>query len=170
MNNFKEISCSELKNNPFTLIGKDWMLVTAGDENAYNTMTASWGGVGFMWNKDVAFTFIRPQRYTLEFVESNDYYTLSFFGEEYRKALSFCGSKSGRDYDKAKETGLTPLFDENAPYFEQAKLVLICKKLYKQDFEGNCFIEKELDEKNYQNKDYHQMFISEIVKVLVKND
>ena len=168
MKGFQEISCSQLKDNPCTLIGKDWMLVTAGTEEKYNTMTASWGGVGFLWNKNVAFTFIRPQRYTLEFVDQNEYYTLSFYGEEMRKALSFCGSKSGRDYDKARETGLVPVFDEKAPYFEQARLVLVCRKLYKQDFSPACFIDQSLDS-NYKDKDYHKMFIGEIVKVLVKN-
>ena len=168
MKGFQEISCSQLKDNPFTLIGKDWMLVTAGTEEKYHTMTASWGGVGFLWNKNVAFTFIRPQRYTLEFVDQNEYYTLSFYGEEMRKALSFCGSKSGRDYDKARETGLVPVFDEKAPYFEQARLVLVCRKLYKQDFSPACFIDQPLDS-TYKDKDYHKMFIGEIVKVLVKN-
>ena len=129
MFNFKEISPNEIRDNPFKLIGKDWMLVTAGDKSKFNTMTASWGGVGILWNKPVAFTFIRPQRYTFEFTEQGEYYTLSFFDEEYRKALNFCGTKSGRDYDKVKETGLTPVFSEDAPYFGEAKLVLVCKKL-----------------------------------------
>ena len=124
-NNMKEISPYELNDNIFKTIGKDWTLVTAGTEDKYNTMTASWGSVGIMWNKPVAFTFIRPQRYTYEFIENNEYYTLSVYGEEYRKALTLCGTKSGRDIDKAKETGLTPVFKEKAPYFEQARLVLV---------------------------------------------
>lgn len=169
MSNFTEIDCKSISENPFKLIGKDWMLVTAGSKEKYNTMTASWGGVGVLWNKNVAYTFIRPQRYTLEFMDENEYYTLSFYNEDMRKALTFCGTKSGRDYDKAKETGLTPVFDEEAPYFEQAKLVLVCKKLYKQDFSPECFIEKELDNANYKDKDYHKMFIGEIVKVLVRD-
>ncbi len=167
MKNFKEINCNEIKESAFDLISKDWMLITAGNEEKHNTMTASWGGLGFMWNKNVAFTFVRPQRYTLEFIDKNDYFTLSFFNDDMRDALKFCGTKSGKDFDKDKETGLIPVFDENAPYYEQAKLVLVCKKLYKQDFNSDSFIEKELDEKNYPNKDYHKMFVSEIVKVLV---
>ena len=97
-------------------------------------MTVSWGSVGIMWNKPVAFTFIRPQRYTFGFLEKNGMFTMSFFDEEYRKALQICGTKSGRDIDKVAATGLTPAFTEDGvPYFEEAKLVLICKKLYAQD-------------------------------------
>ena len=97
---FREISVEQLKDNPFTLINKDWMLITAGDAEKHNTMTASWGGVGELWGKYVSTIYIRPQRYTLEFVEREEYYSLCFFGPEYRQALSLCGSKSGRDVDK----------------------------------------------------------------------
>lgn len=165
---FKKINASEINENSFKLIGKDWMLVTAGNSNKLNTMTASWGGVGVLWNKNVAFSFIRPQRYTLKFMEENDYYTLSFFSDEYKKALTFCGRNSGRDCDKIKETGLTALFDENAPYFDEAKLVLVCKKLYVQDMTMECFVDKSLINNNYPDKDYHKVFIGEIVKVLSK--
>lgn len=167
MNSFKEINANEITENPFKLIGKDWMLVTAGDESKFNTMTASWGGVGILWNKPVAFTFIRPQRYTFEFIEKGEYYTLSFFDEEYRKALNFCGTKSGRDYDKVKETGLTPVFSESAPYFGEAKLVLVCKKLYNQFLTEEGLNDKSLIS-NYENNDWHKMYVGEIVKVFVK--
>ena len=103
---FREISVEELKDNPFTLINKDWMLITAGNEQSHNTMTASWGGVGELWGKYVSTIYVRPQRYTLEFVEREDYYSLCFFGPEYRQALSLCGSKSGRDVDKDTEAFL----------------------------------------------------------------
>ena len=164
---FREISVEELKDNPFTLINKDWMLITAGNQDKHNTMTASWGGVGELWGKYVSTIYIRPQRYTLEFVEREDFYSLCFFGPEYRQALSLCGSKSGRDVDKDKETGLTPRFDQAAPYYEQARLVFICRKLYKQGMTEEAFLDKSLLEKWYDN-DLHRMFIGEIVKVLVK--
>lgn len=167
MNKFKEIQPNELTNNPFTLIGKDWMLVTAGNENKFNTMTASWGGVGILWSKPVAFTFVRPQRYTYEFTEQEEFYTLSFYEEAYRSALALCGSKSGRDIDKVKETGLTPMFDESAPYFAEAKIVLVCRKLYQQFLNEESCVDKSLAS-NYENNDYHKMYVSEIVKVLVK--
>lgn len=165
---FKEITPSEIKENPFDLIGRDWALVTSGSKDKFNTMTISWGGTGIMWGKPVAFTFIRPQRYTFEFMENNDYYTMSFFDEKYREALRFCGSKSGRDYDKVKETGLTPAFTEDGvPYFEEAKLVLVCKKMYAQFLNEESVTDVDSVKKWY-NDDYHKMYISEIVKVLVK--
>ena len=164
----REISAFELNDNIFKTIGKDWTLVTAGNEEKYNTMTASWGSLGIMWNKPVAFTFIRPQRYTYEFIENNEYFTLSVYGEEYRKALTLCGTKSGRDTDKAKETGLKPVFDEKAPYFEQARLVLVCRKMYAQDLNEDSIIDESI-KGNYKDNDYHRMYVSEIVKVLVND-
>ena len=164
---FREISVEELKDNPFTLINKDWMLITAGNREKHNTMTASWGGVGELWGRYVSTIYIRPQRYTLEFVEREDYYSLCFFGPDCRQALNLCGSKSGREIDKDAATGLTPCFDEAAPYYEQARLVFLCRKLYRQDLEEGCFLDKGLLEKWYDN-DLHRMCIGEIVKVLEK--
>ena len=167
MAEFKELAPSQITDNVFELIGKDWALVTAGDSESFNTMTISWGGMGIMWNKPVTFTFIRPQRHTFGFLENNGYFSLSFFDESYRKALSFCGSHSGRDVDKVKETGLTPAFTEDGvPYFEEARLVLVCKKLYGQ-FLGEESVVEEAVKGNYNN-DYHKMYVSEIVKALCK--
>ena len=167
---FKEITPKEITNNPFELIGDDWALVTSGSKDKFNTMTVSWGGVGIMWGKPVAFTFIRPQRYTFEFTENNDYYTMSFFDESYRDALKFCGSKSGRDVDKVKECNLTPVFDEKAPYFNEAQIVLVCKKAAKSRFNPDEFLDGEIDEKWYPQNDYHFIYYAEIEKVLVKDD
>lgn len=165
---FKKISAEELAENPFKLIGTDWALVTSGSKESFNTMTVSWGGVGIMWGKPSAFTFIRPQRYTFDFMEKNEYYTMSFFDEKYRKALQFCGSKSGRDYDKVKETGLTPAFTEDGvPYFEEAKLVLVCKKAYSQFLTEDSFEDKANVSKWYGQKDFHKMYISEIQSIFV---
>lgn len=162
----EKIRPEDLTLNPFTLIGKEWMLISAGTEQKYNMMTASWGGLGVFWGKNVSHAYIRPQRYTLEFVDSQEYYALNFFAEEHKKALSYCGANSGRDVDKAKETGLTPAFDAKAPYFKEAKLVLICKKLHKQTLNPAGFIDPALDEKWYPEKDYHELFVGEIVEVL----
>ena len=164
---FREISVEQLKDNPFTLINKEWLRITAGGAETRLTMSASWGGVGELWGKYVSTIYIRPQRYTLEFVEWEEYYSLCFFGPEYRQALSLCGSKSGRDVDKDAVTGLTPCFDQAAPYYEQARLVFLCRKLYRQDMEESAFLDKGLLEKWYDN-DLHRMFIGEIVKVLEK--
>ena len=169
MSNFKEIEINSFNENIFKLIGEKWMLITAGDQNKLNTMTASWGGMGVLWSKNVSFAFIRPQRYTFEFVEKNDYYTLSFYDDKkYRDELSFCGTNSGRDVDKVKEIAFTPVFEE-APYFKEARLVFVCKKIYGQFMLPECFIDKSL-ESNYPNKDYHKVFVGEIVRILVKDE
>ncbi len=163
----REITPNNLEKTAFEMIGKDWMLLTAGDENKYNTMTASWGGLGVLWNKNVVFAFVRPQRFTFEFMNDSDYFSCSFFDESYRNALAYCGKYSGRDVDKAKECNLTPIFSENAPYFEEANTVIVCKKLFIQDMTEDCFIDKTLLS-NYENNDYHRVFVGEIVKVLKK--
>lgn len=166
---FHEKDIASLSFNPFTKISQEWMLITAGSEEKCNTMTASWGGVGILWGKSVSFIFIRPSRYTLEFLEAGDYYSLSFFAPGDRAALNYCGSHSGRDGDKLKPAGLTPVYTENAPYFEEAQTVLICRKLYGQKLEPSAFADSSLDGKNYPQKDYHKLFVGEIVKVLEKD-
>ena len=165
---FEKIDPKALDQNVFSLIGDQWMLITAGTKDQCNTMTASWGGLGVLWGKPVAMVYIRPQRYTLEFVEREDTFTLCFFGEEYRKALALCGSKSGRDMDKVKECGFTVATAEGAPYFEEADLVLVCKKAYWQDMDPTHFLDGEIDSKWYPEKDYHRIFIGEILEVLRK--
>lgn len=164
---FKEVPLKDLNENVFKIIGDDWMLVTAGNKDKFNTMTASWGGFGVLWNKNVTFSFVRPQRYTFEFLEDNDYYTLSFYGNEYKKELGICGRESGRNINKVEKIGFTPIFNDNAPYFNEAKLVIICKKIYSQFINPNCCIDEEIFD-CYQEEDYHKMFFGEIVKVLVK--
>lgn len=165
---FVTLKTEELSENFFDAIGNKWMLVTAGDESKFNTMTASWGGIGVLWGKSVAFTFIRDSRYTMEFVDSEVYYTLSFFGDKMRKELAFCGANSGRDVDKVKATGLVPVFDHSAPYFEQAELVLVCKKLFKQQMTPEGFIDKSLISTYYSTGDWHELFVGEIVAALKK--
>lgn len=166
MKKFQEIDLKLLNENAFKLIGQDWMLITAGNRENLNTMTASWGGLGVLWNKNIAFTFIRPQRYTFEFVEKNDYFSLSFFSTKYRKELTFCGTNSGRDLNKIEKINFIPCFDELAPYFDEAKLTLICRKIYSDFIKPELFIDQTLDA-NYEKKDYHKMYIGEIVKALV---
>ncbi len=161
---FKEIPAQEIVGNPFKMIGTDWMLITAGNKEKLNTMTASWGGAGVLWHKNAVFIFVRPQRYTREFLDANTHFTLTFF-ENRREALRFCGTHSGRDCDKAAETGLTPVFTEKAPYFEQASLVIVCKKMYRQRLNEESVIDSAVVQE-YQNGDYHYMYVGEIEKVL----
>jgi flavin reductase (DIM6/NTAB) family NADH-FMN oxidoreductase RutF len=165
---FTEVMPESLTDNPFTLIGSDWMLVTAGTPDRFNTMTASWGGLGVLWERKVCFIFIRPTRYTYEFIEQAEIFTLSFFGEQHRKALQICGTRSGRDTDKVKEAGLTPVADGGAVAFEQARLVLVCRKLYFQDIGPERFLDPAI-EQLYPQKDYHRMYAGAIERCLVKN-
>lgn len=164
---FNEIKPQKLQGNIFDMIGRQWMLITAGIPGDFNTMTASWGGAGILWGKTVAISFIRPQRYTYQFMEKYNHYTLSFFGEEYREALNICGSRSGRDTDKVKETGLTPVDIGDAVYFDEASVVFICRKLYAQDLTLDNFIDKEIA-RTYSVTDLHRTYIGEIERVLIK--
>ena len=166
----KTMKKTELKTlaseNAFDLIGEGWMLVTAGNKEKFNTMTASWGGIGWLWNKPVAFVFIRPERYTHDFIERGNRLTLSFYKEEYRGILQFCGTKSGRDVDKVKETGLKPVaLESGAMTFEQARLTLDCRKLFKSPMAAANFIDKSILEKWYGNKpggSLHDVYVVEI--------
>lgn len=165
---FQSVDPKSLDQNVFSLIGDQWMLITAGTGEALNTMTASWGGLGVIWGAPAATCYIRPQRYTKEFVDREEYFTLTFFPEEYRKALSLCGSKSGREIDKVKECGFTVKTAScGAPYFEEAELVLVCRKRFAQAMDPSN-IPQEIKEKWYPQKDYHTMYIGEIVEVLKK--
>ena len=165
---FEKIDPKTLKENVFSLIGDQWMLITAGTPEHCNTMTASWGGLGVLWGKNVATIYIRPQRYTYEFVERSDFFTLAFFGREYHKALALCGAKSGREVDKAKACGFTVAAGEGkAPYFEQAELVLVCRKRYAQEMDPQA-IPQDAKDRFYPEKDYHTMYIGEVVEALRK--
>lgn len=166
---FQEIKPEELQKNPFTMVGKEWMLVTAEKDGKVNTMTASWGGVGIMWNKKVAFVVIRPQRYTKEFIDGSETLSLSFLDDSRRKTLSYLGTVSGRNEDKISKSELTVAHDGETPYFTEANTVLICRKLYAQEYQPESFIESAIDATMYPKKDYHTMYIVEIEKILVQN-
>lgn len=155
-----------LKENPFSLIGKDWMLVAAQKpDGTSNMMTASWGGMGVLWHRNVCFIFVRPQRYTYEFCEQSDTMTLSFFDESYRDALKFCGTKSGRDFDKARETGLTKLTDGPYVTFAEARLTFKVRKLFATTIDEADFIDKAVLEDSYPQRDFHKMYVCEIVEI-----
>ncbi len=166
MTTFTKTEPEQLTDNPFKLIGKEWMLITAGTPDAFNTMTASWGGLGILWERKIAVCFIRPTRHTYGFMERSDRYTLSFFAERHRKALAYCGSHSGRDGDKIAKAGLTPVKDKDVVYFDEARLVLVCRKLYFQDIDPGRFLDPSIDGSMYPPKDYHRMYIGEIASVL----
>jgi len=158
----RKIEPRDISQNPFTLIDDDWFLLSAGNLHAFNTMTASWGGMGILWNKPVVFCFVRPQRYTYKFMESNEFFTMSFFDERYRDALNFCGKASGRQTDKMKATGLIPIESPvGSIFYEQASLTIECRKLYFSDIIPEHFMVDSIN-KNYPKKDYHRMYIGEI--------
>lgn len=158
----RKIEPQDIGQNPFKLIDDDWFLLSAGNLQSFNTMTASWGGMGILWNKPVVFCFVRPQRYTYKFMESNESFTMSFFDERYRDALNFCGKVSGRQNDKMKATGLNPFESpKGSVFYEQAKLMIECHKLYYSDILPEHFLVDTIS-KNYPKKDYHRMYIGEI--------
>jgi len=173
-----EKNIRELKGSPVQRINDDWMLITTGNASTefsnWNTMTASWGALGELWNKAVAFIFIRPGRHTRGFVDNNALFTLSFFEEKYHKALAFCGEKSGRDYDKAAETRLTPIvFGDSiadgrivgAIAFREASEIIVCRKIYAQDIDPAHFLDLSIED-NYPQKDYHRMYVGEVLTLL----
>jgi flavin reductase (DIM6/NTAB) family NADH-FMN oxidoreductase RutF len=158
----------EITDNAFKLIADDWMLVTGGDMNSFNTMTASWGCFGELWHRKIAVCFIRPTRYTYQFTEEHDLFTLSFFEEKYRDVLNLCGTKSGRDIDKMSGIGLTPIASEHGSvFFAEARLVLECRKIYIHDLDPELFLEPTIA-KEYPRKDYHRMYIGQILNCLMR--
>lgn len=148
-----------------TLFDKGWALVTAGDITDFNTMTISWGGMGTLWNKPVCTVYVKPVRYTHEFMEANDHFTVSFFDEKYKKALGVLGSKSGRDGDKVAESGLTPVsIGENLVGFVQSAHTLVCRKIYRQDMD-TAFMPEAERERHYLTEAPHTMYIGEIIGI-----
>jgi flavin reductase (DIM6/NTAB) family NADH-FMN oxidoreductase RutF len=162
---FQTLDPEAVQDNVFKLIGKDWMLITAGIRESFNTMTASWGGMGVLWDKKVCFAFVRPTRYTFEFLEKSGFYTFSFLEEQYRDILMYCGTKSGRDVNKVIETNLTPIFGNGTVFFAEARLVIECRKIYVQDITPGNFLDQTMNE-YYPKKDYHRIYVGEIIRCL----
>ena len=173
MEEFKKIPVTEFTCAPVGMISKNWLLFTAvKPDGSSNAMTVSWGGIGELWGKNVAFVFVRPQRYTHEFSEEGNVATLTLFDEKYREMLAFCGAKSGRDVDKIAESGLTPVSDEDgAIYYKEAKVVFKLKKLYaKQNaFDPKEAVDPALLEFHYKNNDYHTLYVYEITEILSRD-
>lgn len=176
----KEIKINELKINPMTMFGKEWCLAAAGNEiNGYNAMTIAWGHLGAIWDRKTekgkmiiptAEVYLRPQRYTKEFFDREELFTVCAFDEKYRKALGYMGSRSGRNEDKAKNAGLTPVFSDGTTYFKESKMVFICRKLYHAPLLESGFVQKEIVLENYPEHDFHEMYVGEILKVYENED
>lgn len=168
MHLFQPAPIDLFKENPFTLIGNDWMLITAQKDQKANTMTASWGGLGVMWGKNVAYVVIRNSRYTKEFVDSADGFSLSFFDKSLKSALKYLGAVSGRDEDKIQNSKMKLAYHNEIPFFDEAHTVFICRKMFAQELTKEHFIDLEIDEKWYKTKDYHVLYIAEITDVLAR--
>ena len=166
---FKKTDIKTMEMKPFEKIGSEWMLITGEKDGKVNTMTASWGGVGVLWGKNVATVYIRPQRYTKQFVDGSDTFTLSFFGGEHMKELGYLGKVSGKEEpDKIERSGLHVEMIEGYPGFEEASLVLVCRKLYHDEIKPENFYGSDEDVRWYPEKDYHTMYIAEIVEAFQK--
>ncbi len=166
---FNTVKPEELTYNFFRLINDDNMLITAGQSGGYNTMTASWGTAGILWNMPIAICFIRPHRYTFQFAEKSDYFTLSFLEEKHRNILNYCGSHTGRDVNKAEQTGLHVLETGMGNVtFSQARLVLECRKLYADFLREENFLIQGITAKFYPDKDFHKFYIGEIKSCFLK--
>ena len=164
-----QIAPEQLSGNVFEKIGKQWMLITAGTPAHCNTMTASWGGLGVLWGSPVSTIYVRPNRYTMEFLTQEKFYTLSFLPEQYRPALNYCGSHSGRAGDKFAAAGLTKAASAcGAAYAAESELVLVCEKAYWQDMDPAHFLLPDTDSKWYPQHDYHRMFIGRIVEAYTR--
>ena len=166
---FEKLDPKTLDFNVFSAIGDQWMLITAGTAERCNTMTASWGGMGVLWKRNVATVCVRPQRYTKQFIDASDHFSLCFFDESWRRQLAYLGSVSGRDEPKIETAGLTVVSERAAPYFAQARLVMICRKLYRQDMDEACFIDRSLIDSHYPLHDLHTMYVLHIEKIMVSD-
>jgi flavin reductase (DIM6/NTAB) family NADH-FMN oxidoreductase RutF len=169
----KEINYKEMKFNPFNLIGGEWMLVSAGrEQTGCNTMTASWGHLGCLWgsNDPTAVIYIRPSRYTKEFLDRETRFSLCVMEETFKKQMAYLGSVSGRAENKIVKAGLTPVYADGTVYFAEAKLALICTKLYASQLQESGFFYQETIDKNYPLRDYHTMYVGKIEKVLARDD
>lgn len=165
---WQHVSIMEFNTHIFHAWDKEWFLLTCGDydKQDFNSMTVAWGSLGIMWSKPFAQVVVRPTRYTYEFMNKYDTFTLCAFDREYRKALQLLGSTSGRDGDKIAASGLTPMpsHDVASPGFQEARLLLECRKIYWQDFDHTQFLDPSIEQK-YSNNDYHRVYFGEIVGI-----
>lgn len=169
MSKLLPVSPMELRGNAIQMIAKDWALVSAAVDGKANTMTISWGGLGNLWNRPVAFIFVRDHRYTYQFTEGSSTFSVCFFSEKYREELTYCGRVSGRDEDKIAACGFTTLYDHGAPYFAEADTVLICRKVYAQDLREDCALSDVVTDQ-YPLKDYHRMYVGEILAAYQRSE
>lgn len=175
---FTTITPYEMKENPFQLMGREWFLMTAEKKDgSINTMTVGWGGFGVLWQKNVVFVAVRPERFTKEFLDESDTFSLTLFDPSFKRMLGYMGTVSGRTEDKIAKSSLTVVYDENTPYFEEAKMSITCKRIMETEFQEKDFNGKtEFTGKFYGGENqhsgegggYHWLYIAQITKILVK--
>lgn len=168
MHQFQKISTDLVNNNIFQMIGKDWMLITAGNGDKVNTMTASWGGFGVMWGKNAAYIVVRESRYTKEFLDSSDTFSLTFFENPPRGELKYLGGVSGRDEDKIKNARIDVCYAGDTPFVGDGNLVFICRKMSATRIDDSTILDKKVIENWYADGDYHTLYIGEITEVLAR--
>lgn len=168
MHSFQPYPIDLLELNPFHKIGKEWMLITAGNEDAANTMTASWGGVGVLWGRNTASVFIRESRYTKEFIDNGESFSLTFFDTSYKNALKYLGAVSGRDENKFQNAGIHLNYYNHVPYIDEGNLVFICRKMSATPITPDQFIDPDITEQWYADGNLHTMYIGEIVEILAR--
>lgn len=168
MHTFQPYPINSVEFNPFAQIGQCWAMITVGNKLQANCTTVSWGGVGVMWSKNVAFLFLQDSRYTKELIDENEFLSISFLSEQYKNAMKYCGSASGRNEDKFKNAGFTLAFRHSIPYIDEGNCVLLCKKLSATPISHESLLDPSLKEKWYSNGDYHTMYIVEIIEAMAR--
>ena len=163
----KEINQCSIKDIVIDEFKNKFALVTARKKDgSFNMCTVAWGSIGELWSKDVVTVYVKENRYTYEFLQEDDYFTVTFFTPDQRDVLKICGTKSGRDIDKVKQCNLKPIVLENGITFENYRRVYLCKKIYQSPFKKECFVNsKEIIDKYYKDEPMHNFYIGEIIKV-----
>lgn len=171
---FVKIKPEKVDFNVFQKIRYDWLLITSGTKESFNSMTACWGGFGHLWDiHHTCFIFVRPARFTFDFLENYDNFTIQLFSSEYKDKLHYFGSNSGRDVDKVYNTNFHPKFSSNYIYYEESKIVFKCKKIYFQDIDKNNFLDDTITDwysNNFPEHGYHRMYVGSIEEVLIKQE
>ncbi len=173
---FVEKNISEFNLNPYTLFAEKWAALSVGNkEDGFNAMTIAWGTTGALWEKTshsnrlpVMTVYVRPKRYTNTLMKKEEYFSVAVFNDKDKKILGYLGSHSGKTENKYEGAGITPVFEENTVYPEEAEIIFICKKVYSSLLDEEGFQDKELIEFNYPNRDFHKMYVGQIEKILVK--
>ncbi len=168
MHAFQPYPVDLIEFDPFTKIGKEWMLITAKDGDRINAMTASWGGVGVLWGKNTAFIFVRDSRYTKELIDNSDYFSLTFFDSSYKSAMKYFGIVSGRREDKFKTSKMNINYFEEIPFIDEGNFVICCKKMSATPILPEQFLDPTIKDQWYADGDLHTMYAGEIVQILAR--